>query len=196
MSSDDDLLALCTAATPGPWWLDSAFILCNDGAIAERGSHHNEALDAAFIAAFSPDVVAGLIRRAQDAEKSAVDEFSDAMAVGTDLVDTQLERDRLRTRLAAVEKERDELLTERNRAYMEKSIEVNAVIKQRDALREGVKALADEWDRLAQEALNETHKSPSAKQWATDRADEYRRFGDDLRALLAPVEGTDEEGGK
>lgn len=120
MSSDDDLLALCTAATPGGWYRNSGLIWGNDDRVVTdtRNLSHD---DAAFIAAFSPDVVAGLIQ------------------------------------------DRIELF----------------------ALRGGVEALADTID------LSITSK------YAPDDSyvGEYIRV-ERLRSLLAPVEGTNDEGGK
>lgn len=79
--TDDELLALCSAATPGPWHEYNGSVAydtgkCNCGTqggpyghepgcsldlLAELGREKNP--DSTFIAAFSPDVGAGLIRR-------------------------------------------------------------------------------------------------------------------------------------
>lgn len=142
--TDDELLALCTAATRE---------------IAEHGERHiGRPAYAVYVAAFSPDVVAGLIRRATEAEKQWGSAARSREQAWKDI-------DNLRARLAAVEKERDDWQERWDKAQIETGEWFNKTC----ALIVGIRALADELG--------------GRSKWQKQ-----------LLALLAPVEGTNEEG--
>lgn len=203
------LAALAEAATPGPWHWDGSDMLAPATDDAQfwpwqyvitdcNGVTSIDKHDAAFIAACDPSTVTALIQRLREAEAltNSVDNVASGDGFTTEIRGVKIQRcdeygmtdaDRLATTLAARADAAEARVAELENVRDQLGQSCAAALAERDRLRDGITAKADEWESRARMAMDQANAVAGDRKGSYVRqADTYRTRVVELRALLSP----------